>query len=214
MGTTVELFDAIERGEVDRVRRLLTAGADPDAIRPDHAPGWRPLHAAIEAMDDGGPLASVAALLEHGAAVDGWDREHDATPLLMAVFRGQTAAVRLLVDAGADVNVVGGEGDSPLRWAAHAGDIELARLLLARGAARGIDGGGGVTGMNALGLAARRLDVAMVRLLLDAGARPDAADADGWVASRRVDQTDDAAAAERRREVMALLASPPSRTVP
>lgn len=192
------------------MRELLSAGADPNVIRAEPWPGWRPLHAAIEAMEDGGPFASVAVLLEHGASADGWDAQHDATPLLMAVFRDQIEAVRLLLDAGADVNVVGGEGDSPLRWAAQTGDIELVRLLLDRGAARDLDVGGGVSGMNALGIAAHRLDVAMVQLLLDAGARADALDADGWVASRRADRPDDAAALQRWHQVMALLSSSPN----
>jgi ankyrin repeat protein len=130
----------------------------------------------------------------------------------MAVFRGQTEAARLLLDAGADTNVVGGEGDSPLRWAAQTGDTELVRLLLARGAARDLDAGGGVSGMTALGIAAHRLDVAMVQLLLEAGARPDALDADGWVASRRADRPDDPDALPRWHQIMALLASPPQTT--
>lgn len=208
MGADAELFEAIESGDVDRVRAVLAAGADPDAIQPDHWPSWRPLHAAIEALEEGGPLEILTVLLEHGATVDGWDGQRDATPLLMAVFRGQKEAARLLLDAGADVNVVGGEGDSPLRWAVQSGDTETVRLLLERGAARDLDVGGGVSGMNALGIAARRLDVAMVRLLLEAGARPDAPDADGWTASRRADRPDDVEALERWRQVMALLGTP------
>jgi ankyrin repeat protein len=145
-------------------------------------------------------------LLDAGATVDAWDGRHDATPLLMAVFRGQTEAARLLLDAGADVNVVGGEGDNPLRWAAGAGDPELVRLLLDRGAARDLDVGGGISGMTALGTAARRLDVAMVQLLLDAGARPDALDADGWTASRRADRPDEPEALARWQQIQALLA--------
>lgn len=211
MSAQAELFEVIERGEVERVRALLAAGASPDATQDATWPGWRPLHAAIEAMEEGGPLETLVVLLGHGATADGWDARHDATPLLMAVFRGQREAVKLLLDAGADVNVVGGEGDTPLRWAAQVGDIELARVLLDRGAARDIDVGGGVSGMNALGTAARRLDPDMVRLLLEAGARPDAPDADGWVASARVDKPGDDDGLERWQQVMALLAS---RTTP
>jgi len=200
------LFEAIERFEVDRVRALLSAGASPDALQDASWPGWRPLHAAIEAMDDGGPLETLNVLLAGGASADGWDARRDATPLLMAVFRGQRAAAELLIDAGADVNVVGGEGDTPLRWAVQSGDVELARVLIERGAVRDIDVGGGVTGMNALGIAARRLDAAMVRLLLEAGARADAPDADGRTARGRVDEPGDDTR-ERWQQIMVLLAS-------
>jgi ankyrin repeat protein len=208
MDSNAELFAAIDRGDVDQVRALLAAGADPDAVLAEW-PGWRPLHAAIDVLEEGRPLETVVALLSHGATVDGWDPQHDATPLLMAVFRGQPEAIRLLLDAGADVNVRGSEGDSPLRWAVQAGDLVLARLLLEHGAARDIDASGGPTGMNALGRAARNLDVPMVQLLLEAGARPDAPDADSWIASRRVQRPDNAEALERWRQVMALLGEPP-----
>lgn len=208
MSADSELFEIIERGDVNRVRALLAADANPDAIHPDPSLGWRPLHAAIEALEEGGPLETLTVLLEHGATADGWDTQRDATPLLMAVFRGQKDAARLLLDAGADVNVVGGEGDNPLRWAAQAGDTEMVKLLLERGATRDLDIGGGLSGMNALGLAAHRLDVAMVRLLLEAGARPDAPDFDGWVASRRADRPTDAEGLERWRQIMTLLGTP------
>ena len=201
---SAKVFEAIERGDVEELRALLAAGADPNAIQ-STGPGWRPLHAAIEAIEEGGPLAMIAVLLEHGAIVDAWDAKHDATPLLMAVFRDQLAAARLLLDAGADVNVVGGEGDNPLRWAAQAADVELARLLLERGATRDIDVGGGMSGMSALGGAARRLDIAMVQLLLESGARPDAPDFDGWTASRRADRPIAADALARWHAIMRLL---------
>jgi ankyrin repeat protein len=173
------------------------------------APHWRPLHAAIEAMEDGGPLEMLALLLRHGATVDGWDRARDATPLLMAVFRGRTEAARLLLERGADANAVGGEGDSPLCWAAREGDVELARLLLEHGAGATIDAGRGVDGMNALGAAARQLNPAMVRLLLDAGARPDAEDADGLRAVDRVKVPVPTEAAESWEEIKTLLGLPP-----
>ena len=182
---SIELFSAIQRGDVDRVRAMLEAGADPDVYM-NRPPYWRPLHAAIEALEEGGSLEALELLIRHGARVDGRDREGDATPLLMAVFRGCTDAARLLLEHGADANAVGGEGDSPLCWAAREGDVELARLLLEHGAGATIDAGRGVDGMNALGAAARQLNPAMVRLLLDAGARPDAEDADGLRAVDRV----------------------------
>ena len=208
MDATQSLFAAIERGDVAAVKAALAGGADPDACQP-MATGWRPLHAAIEALEDVGPLETIEVLLAHGATVDAWDAQRDATPLLMAVFRGQREAARLLLDAGGDVHVVGGEGDNPLRWAVQLGDAELVRLLLARGATRDLDAGGGISGMGPLGIAARRLDLAMVQLLLDAGARPDAPDADGWTARRRADRPDDPERLARWRQIMTLLGAPP-----
>ncbi len=125
MSADAELFEAIEHGDVDRVRALLSAGADPDAIPSGSAFGWRPLHAAIEALEDDRPVATLAVLFEHG-------------------------------------------------------------------------------------LAARRLDIDMVRLLLEAGARADAPDADGWIAAQRVERPDDAEGLERWRQVVALLEQSPA----
>jgi hypothetical protein len=55
------------------------------------------------------------------------------SPLMWAAFRGDTSIMKLLIDAGADVNGVGGLG-TPLAQATWAGHTAAARLLLERGA--------------------------------------------------------------------------------
>jgi uncharacterized protein len=59
------------------------------------------------------------------------------TPLLWAIFRGDTEAVRLLLESGADPNVRPNPSDSPL-W--HAEDdfglTEIAELLKSYGASK------------------------------------------------------------------------------
>jgi ankyrin repeat protein len=182
---TAELFEAIARHDLDRLTTLLEGGADPDAIQPDK-PRWRPLHAAIEELEDGGPIEALVQLLRHGAAVDAWDAGHDATPLLMSLFRGQAEATRLLLARGADPNVRGAEGDSPLRWSVEHDDLGTAALLLRSGAGATIDEPGGPAGANALGMAARRLKVPMIELLLAHGADPWALDADRFTARDRL----------------------------
>jgi uncharacterized protein len=179
------LFTAIEEHDLDRLAALLRAGEDPDALQ-DHPPGWRPLHAAIEELEDGGSVEALVLLLRHGATADAWDAARDATPLLMALFRGQHEAARLLLAAGADPNVVGAEGDSPLRWCVEQGDLDMAATLLRCGAATSIDGSGGPAGMTALGMAAAALDVAAVDLLLAHGADPAASDTDRRQARERM----------------------------
>jgi ankyrin repeat protein len=170
-----ELFDAIARHDLGRLAAALAAGANPNAAQPEF-PKFTALQAAIEELEEGGPLAALQLLLDHGAAVDGWDPKHDATPLLMAVFRDQPEAVELLLAAGANPNVRGSEGDTPLRWCVEKNNIEMAKLLLEHGAAETIDSVGGELGMTALGLACKSLNLPMVELLLDAGANPDRED--------------------------------------
>jgi ankyrin repeat protein len=128
----------------------------------------------------------VVQLLRHGATVDAWDARHDATPLLMSLFRGQDEATRLLLARGADPNVRGAEGDSPLRWSVQHDDLATAALLLRSGAGTTIDEPGGPTGANALGMAAKRLNVPMIELLLAHGADPRALDADRFTAHDRL----------------------------
>jgi len=58
-----------------------------------------------------------------------------ATPLHIAARYGATDVVRLLIDAGADVNARGGDGSLPIHDAAFMGHLDTIRLLVERGAA-------------------------------------------------------------------------------
>jgi ankyrin repeat protein len=174
---STELFEAIETYDLERLATLLDGGADPNALKVGW-PKWLPLHAAVNELEDGGPVEALILLLRHGARVDGLDADRDATPLLMALFRKQPEAAWILLAAGADPNFRGSEGDSPLRVCVEHGELEMAALLLRCGATRTLDDAGGMIGMTALGRAASRLDIPMLELLLRAGADPEVLDAD------------------------------------
>lgn len=173
----IELFEAIEKHDLERLATLLDGGADPNAVK-EEWPRWMPLHAAVEELEYGGPVEALVLLLRRGAHVDGLGADRNATPLLMAVFRRQAEAVRILLASGADPNFRGSEGDSPLRACVEQGEHAMASLLLRCGATRSINEAGGLSCMTALGLAASRLDVPMIELLLQAGADPDVLDLD------------------------------------
>ena len=72
----------------------------------------------------------IARLLERGAALNrpGW------TPLHYAATGPSTAAVKLLLDRGAQINAASPNRSTPLMMAARYGPSESAELLLARGA--------------------------------------------------------------------------------
>ncbi|MBK9266466.1 MAG: ankyrin repeat domain-containing protein [Polyangiaceae bacterium] len=219
------LLEAIEAGNIDRLAELLAAGADANAtvISRYYTLEFRltPLLVAVRALqtpgasEPGCSIDTVVLLLRYGADVNRWDEEHASTPLLTAVFNNHIDAVRILLAAGADPNVRGDEGESPLRLCAEKGYLAMARLLLHCGANKTIHEGGGPAGMNALGFAATRLNVEMVKLLLAHGADPHVGDADDITVFERLQFTvelgrvpEDPAAQERLREIRALLGDP------
>jgi hypothetical protein len=81
-----EIFSAIEQQDLDSLAASLAAGADPNGARPadevrDHLrPDWHALHAAIDALDDGGSVEALVLLLRHGADVEGRGRMQAVTP--------------------------------------------------------------------------------------------------------------------------------------
>lgn len=172
---STEIFQAIESHELPWLTKLLEKGADPNVRQPSY-PKFTAIQAAINELENGGSIKALEALLSYGADVDMWDEDRDATPLLMALFRNQLKAAKLMLAAGADTNVRGSEGDSPLCWVVSKRDLMMAKQLLEHGAAKTIDTVGGKEGMTALGLASHNLDVPMVELLLNAGANPDEKD--------------------------------------
>jgi ankyrin repeat protein len=62
------------------------------------------------------------------------DNVQGRTPLMLAAFRGDTAAVIDLLERGADVNATDGDGDTALMFAAFRGHALVVALLLQYGA--------------------------------------------------------------------------------
>ncbi|MBI1313087.1 hypothetical protein GC176_17495 [bacterium] len=122
-----ELVAASHRGDLDRVKRLVEAGADVNGVD-EH--GMGPLltfHPEV-----------IAYLLEHGADPNLQKNENNTPVLTGLAFMNQVECVRLLLDAGADPNAgCLRTGETPLHAAltkAHEDRSELVRLLLDAGA--------------------------------------------------------------------------------
>jgi hypothetical protein len=124
-----DLFDAAQRGNGEKVKLLLTKGADinyKDKIVLGHTP--MTIAAAF------GHTEIVKLLLDHGAPVD-QQNEDGVTTLQCAASTAKSEMVKLLLDRGADVNHRDKSGRTPLFDAACRDcPPENARLLLAKGA--------------------------------------------------------------------------------
>lgn len=172
------LFAAIEELDAERVESLLRNGADPNEIKNEFL-HVRPLHAAIVAMDEGGPTEIINLLVKYGADLDRtYPDIGGGTPLLVALVNNLLHVARFLLDTGANPNIMSEEGDLPICWSVENDDIDMAKLLLAKGATKTIDSFTALEGRSALGMAVYRLNVEMVRLLLGAGASLTARDFD------------------------------------
>lgn len=160
---------AITQHDLGRLRLLLSQGGDPNT---PNEQGWLPLHAAIGELGIGGTIDFVTLLIRSGADVNAWDAQREVNPILLASNPFDPEAVRVLIEAGADPNVRGSEGETPLRLSVEAGALETVSLLLHSGAKETINQWGGLNGLTVLGIAARRFDLPMIDLLLKEGADP------------------------------------------
>lgn len=149
-----ELFDAIAAGDVERVRELVSADAtlagcrDEEGVSARMRARYGGLAEIVGILVDSGPeldvfeAAALGAeerleeLLSHDPACAAARSPDGLTPLHLAASFCHPGAVRLLLEAGADVNAVAhDEGrKQPLQSAEAAGCAEVADLLRANGA--------------------------------------------------------------------------------
>lgn len=126
-----------------------------------------------------GDVVALERLLAEGAPLEARDR-YRRTPLIVAAYRGQHAAMRALAKAGADPNALENDRYDIVTIAAVANDLPTLETALAIGAsARNVtsryDG-------TALIAAAHLGHVDVVRVLIRAGAPVDHVNNLGWTA--------------------------------
>lgn len=166
----------------DKVRMLINKGADVNARS---GPGRAPL--LIASAVDGG-VDIVRMLLDKGANPNVKDNLKGipvlftgggmATALIEAAKTKDTAALRLFLEMGLDVNATDNNGNSALTEAALRGNLEAVKLLLAAGA--DVNHRTKLpTQTNALTLAVTRNSVPVARELIKRGANVNATDGSG-----------------------------------
>ena len=123
---TREWEQAVRRGDVECLRRLLMAGADPNA-RDRHG------QTALMIAAHTGESRVVGFLLENGAALD-HTAKYGLSALMLAVIAGHAEIVRALVEAGADrtlrgTGAPGFAGKTALELATARGRCDMAEAL-------------------------------------------------------------------------------------
>lgn len=104
------LIDAVQKGDVATVREYMKAGVDPDSS--DSMMRSALYHAASIGHTD-----IVNMLLARNADANFQDDDGE-TPFIAALAGGHFGVAKLLLDAGADINMISGEmGQTPLHWA-------------------------------------------------------------------------------------------------
>ena len=114
------LMMAALKGHTQLAKKLIDKGADVNKT------GWTPLHYAATQ----GHLEIIGMLLEHHAYIDA-ESPNGTTPLMMAAHYGTPAAVKLLLEAGADATLKNQLGLTAIDFANRASRKEAAELIAA-----------------------------------------------------------------------------------
>jgi ankyrin repeat protein len=190
------LTNAIEDGNVERIRRLVADGYDVNA---DSGGGQNMLTLCfsyglqkISVFGDARKIermtpeevenkiyAMLEVLIDSGANINTLD-PHGWAPIHCATGRNQRRIIRMLIEKGANVNLEDGFGNKPLnKIARHPGSSELITLLIKNGAQVNAKGWGGNTPLHDSVISE---DVMVAETLLAAGADVSIQNSDGKTA--------------------------------
>ena len=124
-GPSMDIHDAAEVGDIEKVKQFLAAGTD---INTKDNSQQTPLHYAAKGQKE---LAKF--LIEKGAAVNARGPQ-ELTPLFIATMEGKKEIVELLLTKGADVHAKDFVFTTALHFAARIGHEDVAELLITRSA--------------------------------------------------------------------------------
>ena len=219
MASARELIAAVEAGDAERVSELVAAEPELASSRNDEGVSalmlarYRSDRSTLDALLAADPdldvhesaalgyLDRLRALIEEPDALSALSAD-GYTPLHFAAFFAKPEAARILIDAGAPVDIVA-QNESrvqPLHSAAAGRQVDICRLLIAAGADVNAREQGGFTPLHA---AAQNGDPEAVELFLSAGADPGATTDDGQTAADLADAASHPDVARRLREVAA-----------
>lgn len=186
------LHEAVRRGDLDTVRKLVNTGADVNKRKGGFettalhiaaagvTPGPAPYSYRIEHARE---MARI--LVAHGADVNLRDNLGD-TPLCKVALFNNFEVGEVLIEAGADLDAPTAYGRRPLHIAADMGHKEVAKLLIEHGANINVKDDEGRTPLHES--ASNEIDPGttdVTELLLKSGADVQVKDAKGWTPLKR-----------------------------
>jgi len=159
-----DLITAVKAGDANAVESMIKQGVDVDA---PEANGTTALHWAVYQQD--APL--VKRLLEAHAKVSVVN-QFGSTPMQEAALTGNAEIIKMLLTAGADVESANAEGQTALMVVARTGNVAAAKALLIAGAK--VNATESFGGQSPLMWAAAQCQPAMIRMLIEYGAKVNA----------------------------------------
>lgn len=148
------LMRAALLGSLAEMQRAIKGGANVNAVGPEGATAL--MYAARDAK-------KVAYLLSKGASVNAISLEKTTALHVASSFVSGMESMHLLVKAGAKVDLVNGQGETPLALAVNSGDMDRAKFLLDNGANPNTEMA--IAGVSALTIS----NAPMLKLLIDRG---------------------------------------------
>ena len=152
-----ELFRAAERNDVAEAQRLIAEGVDVNA-RGRYDGDYNPTVLMVAAWNNSVDVAKL--LIAAGADVNAWDNKVGETALICAARKTYVleadsernksknmAMVKLLIEAGANVNDKDGYGRTALIYAAKKNSVDLVKILIEAGADVNVKDGYGNTAL-------------------------------------------------------------------
>jgi ankyrin repeat protein len=135
-----DLHEAVRRGDLDTVRKLVKAGPDVNKRKGEFGTTALHIAAAGVTFERAPDLYAIkhspeisAILIARGANVNARDNLGD-TPLCKAATHNNCEVAQILIEAGADIDAPTAGGRRPLHIAADWGHSEIAKLLIEHGA--------------------------------------------------------------------------------
>ncbi|KAF6782827.1 ankyrin repeat domain-containing protein 52 [Colletotrichum sojae] len=119
----------------------------------------------------------VRHLTKHGKLDPNENSESGRTALGAACDKGNLEAVRLVMEAGANIDMVDHRRRTPIYAASHNGHVDVIKILLEKGADVSVASQSGWTPLNA---ASDGGHLEVIKVLLEKGADVSVADNDGW----------------------------------